>query len=306
MALEESGNFFLRNSFHEDGNYLWFSCGAIGSGHGHANLLHFDLNYQGEDFLIDSGRYTYVEENPVRVELKNCYAHNTTIVDNEMFSKFKGAWGIVEAALPLNNYYKFNKNFDYVEGAHLGYLNLLNPVIPMRKIFYLKPELWIIVDQFNTSGEHKYSQFFNLDDKITPTIENNSVTLQGKNTLFMKWSDKLDIDIKDIQISKEYNKLQPSKRITTNFLNSGATTIMTVISPKDFKIEKIEVRRGNNDLVNENEAKAIKISLDNDEIIFFNSTKEINNQKKTYKLNDTLFYGKTAFFLNGKLRVLKY
>ena len=27
---------------------------------------------------------------------------------------------------------------------------------------------------------------------------------------------------------------------------------------------------------------------------------------KTYKLNDTLFYGKTAFFLNGKLRVLKY
>ena len=107
MALEESGNFFLRNSFHEDGNYLWFNCGAIGSGHGHANLLHFDLNYHGEDFLIDSGRYTYVEENPVRVELKNCYAHNTTIVDDEMFSKFKGAWGIVEAALPLNNYYKF-------------------------------------------------------------------------------------------------------------------------------------------------------------------------------------------------------
>lgn len=306
MALEESGNFFLRNSFHEDGNYLWFNCGAIGSGHGHANLLHFDLNYHGEDFLIDSGRYTYVEENPVRVELKNCYAHNTTIVDDEMFSKFKGAWGIVEAALPLNNYYKFNKNFDYVEGAHLGYLNLPNPVIPMRKIFYLKPELWIIVDQFNTSGEHKYSQFFNLDDKITPTIENNSVTLQGKNTLFMKWSDKLDIDIKDIQISKEYNKLQPSKRITTNFLNSGATTIITVISPKDFELEKIQVRRGNDDLVEENESKAIKISLDNDEIIFFNSTKEINNQKKTYKLNDTLFYGKTAFFLNGKLRVLKY
>ena len=54
----------------------------------------------------------------------------------------------------------------------------------------------------------------------------------------MKWSDKLDIDIKDIQISKEYNKLQPSKRITTNFLNSGATTIITVISPKDLNWRK--------------------------------------------------------------------
>lgn len=306
IALKDSGNFFLRNSYDEKGNYLWFNCGAIGSGHGHASLLHFDLSYNGEDFLIDSGRYTYVEDSPVRTELKNCSAHNTTIVDNEMFSKFKGAWGIVEAALPMNNYYNFKESYDYVEGSHLGYLQLPNPVIPIRKIFYLKPELWIIVDQFNTSGEHKYSQFFNLDEKIIPTIEDNSVTLQGKNTLFMRWSDKMEIEIKNTKISKEYNQLTDSKRIITNFTNSGSTTIMTVISPKDFKLEKIQVRRGNDDLVDENEAKAIKVILGSEEIIFFNSTKEINAQKKTYKLNNTLFYGKTAFFLNDELKVLRY
>lgn len=306
MALEASGNFFLRNSFEEDGNYLWFSCGSLGSGHGHANLLHFDLTYRGEDFLIDSGRYTYVEDDPIRVELKNCYAHNTTIVDNELFSKFKGAWGIVEAALPLNTYYNFTKNYDYVEGGHLGYLHLTSPVIPTRKIFYLKPNLWIIVDQFNTSGEHKYTQFFNLDDKITPNIINNSIILKGNNSIFMKWSDNINIKIKDSKISKEYNSLQNSKRIETNFINTGATTIMTVISPKDFEIKKVQVKRGNDELVDENEAKAIKITLEKDEIIFFNSTKEINYSKKTYKLNDILFYGKTAFLLNGKLKVLRY
>lgn len=306
MALEASGNFFLRNSFKENGNYLWFSCGSLGSGHGHANLLHFDLTYRGEDFLIDSGRYTYVEDDPIRVELKNCYAHNTTIVDNELFSKFKGAWGIVEAAFPLNTYYNFTKNYDYVEGGHLGYLHLTSPVIPIRKIFYLKPDLWIVVDQFNTSGEHKYSQFFNLDDKIVPNIIDDYVILKGNHTLFMKWSDNMNIEIKNSKISKEYNSLQDSRRIETNFVNRGATTIMTVISPKDFKIEKIQVKRGNDELVDENEAKAIKVTLEEDEIIFFNSTKEINYSKKTYKLNDILFYGKTAFLLNGKLKVLRY
>lgn len=306
MALEDSGNFFLRNSFEENGNYLWFNCGAIGSGHGHANLLHFDLTYHGENFLIDSGRYTYVENAPIRVELKSCPAHNTTIVDDEMFSKFKGAWEIVEAALPTNTYYKFTKYFDYIEGSHLGYLNLSTPVIPIRKIFYLKPELWIVVDQFNTMGEHKYTQFFNLDEKITPILEKNTVTLQGNNTLFMKWSEEMDIGIENVKISKEYNKLINSKRITTNYKNNGSTTIITVISPKNFQLEKIDVKRGNNDLVTENEAKAVKIVLDNNEIIFFNATKEINNQKKTYKLNNTLFYGKVAFFLNGKLKVLRY
>ena len=307
MALVESGNFFLRDRFDEKGNYLWFNCGAIGSGHGHANLLHFDLTYKGEDFLIDSGRYTYVEEDPIRVDLKNCYSHNTTTVDNQLFSKFKGAWAIVEAALPLNSYHKFNKYYDYIEGSHLGYLSLENPVVPIRKIFYLKPELWIVVDQFNTTGTHSYEQYFNLDDKITPTIiDNKSAKLQGENTLFMKWSDEVSPEIVDVEISKEYNKLQPSKRIETSFKNSGATTIFTVISPNDFTLEKIQVLRGNREKVDENEAKAIKIKVNHNEIIFFNSTKEINNQKKTYLINDILFYGKTAFMINNKLKVLKY
>ncbi len=88
VALQNSGNFYLRDSFDEKGNYLWFTCGSIGSGHGHGDMLHFDLTYKGEDFLIDSGRYTYVEGNETRIELKNKYSHNTIIMDKQLFSKF--------------------------------------------------------------------------------------------------------------------------------------------------------------------------------------------------------------------------
>ncbi|MGL5778735.1 alginate lyase family protein, partial [Cetobacterium sp.] len=148
IALKESGNFYLRDSFEENSNYLWFRCGALGSGHGHGEHLHFDLVSNGEDFISDPGRFTYVEGNRDREFLKSCFAHNTTIVDNLPFSKFNGAWGIVESALTLNTHHSFNTNFDFVEGGHLGYISLESPVVTNRKILYLKNDLWIIIDEF--------------------------------------------------------------------------------------------------------------------------------------------------------------
>lgn len=311
IALQNSGNFYLRDSFDEDGNYLWFTCGSIGSGHGHGDMLHFDLTYKGEDFLIDSGRYTYVEGNQTRIELKNNYSHNTVIVDNKLFSEFKGSWGIVKTPLPLNSLYSFNKEFDYVEGGHLGYLYQPNPVVSNRKIFYLKPDLWVVTEEFLTTGKHSYKQFFNLDDKIESELRDNCVLLKGKNTLYMKWSDSVKLNKKEMEISKEYNTLEKSTRLESESSFEENAILFTVISPKDLKVEKIEVRRGNLDLVGEDEAKAIKIKIsENREIIFFNSTREVAAQKKTYLLEGVLFYGKTGFIdiNNGEktLHIFKY
>ena len=307
VALKESGNFYLRDSFKENGNYLWFSCGPIGSGHGHAELLHFDLTYNGENFFIDSGRYTYVEGEPKRIELKNCCSHNTTIIDNKFFTEFSGSWGIVKTPLILNSYYDFTKKYDYVAGGHLGYTDLSDPVIPFRKIFYLKPDLWIITDEFNAGNTHTFKQFFNFDTNINIFFENNYAVLNGKNTLYMKWSDEIKKEIKDIFISKEYNKLESSKRIETEGKFNKNYSIFTIISPKNIEIEKIQVRRGDDSLVDENEIKAIKIKFSKDEeIIFFNATKEITAQKKTYMIENILFYGKTGFIeIKNNIKILK-
>lgn len=311
VALQNSGNFYLRDFFDEKGNYLWFTCGSIGSGHGHGDMLHFDLTYKGEDFLIDSGRYTYVEGNETRIELKNNYSHNTIIMDNQLFSKFNGSWGIGKTPLPLNSMYKFDDKFDYVEGGHLGYLDQPIPAVSNRKIFYIKPDLWVVVDEFLTRGEHSYKQFFNLDSDVKAELEENHAILKKENTLHMKWSDNVKLSRKDIQISKEYNTLQKSTRIEseTSFVENAI--LFTVISPENLEVEKIQVRRGNLDLVGEDEAKAIRVKISEDrEIIFFNSTREVAAQKKTYLLDGVLFYGKTGFIDINKgekeLHIFKY
>lgn len=81
-ALEDSGNYYIRSSWNEDGDLLHFHCGTMGAGHGHSDKLHVDLILGGEDILTDSGRYTYVMDRG-RFEFKDPDAHNTVTVDGE-------------------------------------------------------------------------------------------------------------------------------------------------------------------------------------------------------------------------------
>lgn len=298
IALKESGNFYLRNSFEENSNYLWFRCGALGSGHGHGEHLHFDLVSNGEDFISDPGRFTYVEDNKDREFLKSCFAHNTTIVDNLPFSKFNGAWGIVESALTLNTHHSFNTTFDFVEGGHLGYVSLESPVVTNRKILYLKNDLWIIIDEFLTEGAHEYSQIFNFYPDKKPTVDGLKAFIKGENSnLFMYWIDKnLNLNLKNSIFSTEYNKINSNFQLVSSIKSNKSKTLFTVISSKELSIQEASVLRGDGSFVPSYEAQAIEITLTpNNKIIVFNSMIDINNQKKSYLIDNILLYGKTGF-----------
>ena len=313
FALKESGNFYLRDSFEENSNYLWFRCGSLGSGHGHGEHLHFDLVCKGENFISDPGRFTYVENNIDREFLRGCLAHNTTIVDNKPFSEFYGAWGINKSALTLNTYHSFNETFDYVEGGHLGYLSLENPVIANRKILYLKNNLWVIIDEFLTEGYHEYSQLFNFEPDKNPIIKNNEVFIPGIFTnLFMYWSDKnLSLNLKESIFSTEYNKKSTNYQLISNIKSNGNKTIFTVLSCDNIEIENIQVLRGDSSYVEPSEAVAIKIILDKQtSFTIFNGMIDINNQKKSYLIDNILFYGKTGFIKKSDndevIEIIKY
>lgn len=298
IALKESGNFYLRDSFEDNSNYLWFRCGALGSGHGHGEHLHFDLVSNGEDFISDPGRFTYVEGNKDREFLKSCFAHNTTIVDNLPFSKFNGAWGIVESALTLNTHHSFNTTFNFVEGGHLGYVSLESPVVTNRKILYLKNDLWIIIDEFLTEGAHEYSQIFNFYPDKKPTVDGLKAFIKGENSnLFMYWIDKnLNLNLKNSIFSTEYNKINSNFQLVSSIKSNKSKTLFTVISSKELSIQEASVLRGDGSFVPSYEAQAIEITLTpNNKIIVFNSMIDINNQKKSYLIDNILLYGKTGF-----------
>lgn len=313
IALKESGNFYLRDSFREDSSYLWFRCGALGSGHGHGEHLHFDLVSNGEDFISDSGRFTYMENNSDRDFLKSCFAHNTTLIDNLPFSEFDGAWGIVKSSLTLNTYHSFKESFDFVEGGHLGYISLAEPIVTNRKILYFKNSLWVIIDEFLTEGNHEYSQIFNFYPDKNPTISNQKAFIKGKNSnLFMYWIDKeLSLDLKNSIFSTEYNKKISNYQLVTSIKGQKSKTLFTIISSEEVAVKEIPILRGDGSPVPSHEAKGVEIALNSEEkIIVFNSMIDINNQKKSYLIDNILLYGKTGFIKKYKdstsFEVIKY
>ena len=98
-ALEQSGT----GASGPDGTEMritsTFKCGSLGGGHGHFDKLHVDLSIAGEDVLIDSGRYTYVDGS-LRRQLKSSCAHNVPVVDWQEYTQCTGSWDVKGRTAP--------------------------------------------------------------------------------------------------------------------------------------------------------------------------------------------------------------
>jgi hypothetical protein len=280
IGMEDSGNYIMRTSFDEDGKYARFDCGSLGGGHGHCDMLHFDLYAYGRDLLCDAGRYTYIEGDPLREYFKCCRAHNTTIVDDKEFIKCKGSWAYEKVANARGKLWISNENFDYAEGSHDGYLNLTDPVYTSRKILFVKPYYWIIIDSFNCKEEHSFSQRFHfapgeviLQDKecFTDYKEGGNVRIIPLRT------DNLEANIQNGFYSKEYNYFEANKAVCYKTVQRGFTTLINLIYPynsdeaNNITMNNIEVYDNLGNVVNREIAEALKIKLpfNNEEHVIF-------------------------------------
>ena len=229
-ALPDSGNYLMRSGLDCNAGYVHFHCGCMGSGHGHADLLHVDAGIGGEDVLIDSGRYTYVDC-PVRQELKSPAAHNTTRVDGKDFTRYQDSWAYSKMAIPLKGEYCFTQQADSVSGMHMGYLE--NGIMTGRKVVYLKEMNTVLIcDQFYSYGNqpHDYEANFHFGAGRCKA-EQNCVTWQGeKASAILMNLDSADCVLKKAPYSRDYNSLLQGDMATTKKSDVGFTSMIHVLS----------------------------------------------------------------------------
>ncbi len=163
VALSDSGNYYIRSDWEENANLLHFHCGTLGAGHGHSDKLHIDLVIKGEDILMDGGRYNYVA-GPNRYEFKDPMEHNTMTVDNKLFTICKDSWECSKLSQPVKQQFVIGDLYEFVQGGHLGYMDMENGVFHNRKIVHIKPDIYIIMDELYTGGEHEYQQYFHFNN----------------------------------------------------------------------------------------------------------------------------------------------
>ncbi|MGL4737296.1 MAG: alginate lyase family protein [Cellulosilyticaceae bacterium] len=244
--FEDSGNYCMRDTWEENGSFVHFKCGTLGGGHGHVDLLHVDLMYKGQDILIDKGRYTYVDSKE-RYYLKSCEGHNTTVVDAQPFTKIQDTWGYSNMANPVQGRVVNKEIFDYVEGMHLGYMGLENPVVVGRKLLWIKPNILVISDSFHGRGSHTYNQYFHFAKGSLMQEEDHIAYTSGPIKAQLYTIGDVHYECMQTQSAPTYNALEETPSLKTTFEGEGLTSRITVLvmsneaDTQKFAVEQVPI-----------------------------------------------------------------
>jgi asparagine synthase (glutamine-hydrolysing) len=123
-----------------------------------ADMLHFDLWFDGKNILRDGGSYSYNCEPPWKHYFISTSAHNTVEVDgkDQMEKGPRFLWLRWTRSRVRQNTILANGKAHYWEGEHFGYSRRKNGVVHQRGILVAGDAL-IIVDDLLSSGAHKYT-----------------------------------------------------------------------------------------------------------------------------------------------------
>lgn len=233
-GLKASGHYCMRQNWKESSAYVHFKCGPLGGGHGHIDLLHLDVAYLGEDILRDAGRYTYTDTKE-RYELKKAHAHNTVLVDHKPFTELIDTWGYAKVAEPVQGRFITHPFYDYVEGGHLGYMDLEDSIYVKRQVLFIKPQVVVIVDTFKAKEVHRYNQYFHFG-KGKLQVEKSQALFVGNQSQATLYSlSGVHMKKQAMLSSDTYNHLEMLDVLITEKENIGDTTLISVLVLEDQK-----------------------------------------------------------------------
>lgn len=300
-AMAHSGNYILRD--HD--NWLHMHCGCLGSGHGHADLLHIDLFAHGEDILIDSGRFTYVDS-PIRHALKAPAAHNTVTVDGKDFTVYKNSWDYSPIAMPVKGEYFFGENCGLISGGHLGYLQ--DGVFAFRKVVQAAPGLYIIFDELYANDRHSYTQHFHWSNKGDVSLEGQAVTFTGKTAWakLQTLTPGAKLVLEDAPLSRTYNELEEGKCLRVTLEKEGFAALVTVVSTAPAETQTsltaelvpVTLTRTGETLADE-KAHAVRVSTENGDYTVICLHGEVISEVGLIEANGCMGYGKVMVFAPG-------
>lgn len=306
---EQTGGFYMRNSWNENAVYSSLQLKKLGCGHGHDNLLHFTLFANGKDYLIDGGRYTYID-NKWREYFKSSKSHNTLGVDNLPNSIYKDSWTNSYEAKSDGDFAIATEEYDYAEAINTAYKRLDDPVYLKRRFLYLKPSLWLIFDSYTANKEHVYTQYYNFPNTKVKIDDKSIVTTYSENNLRVDQVNQAQIVVSDAWWSPEYNLKLPSKRVEVFNKVTGFNSFISIVYFPDkthVKFKKIPVYSRKNVLLPSSEVEAVELELDEIKYTFIVVHNSSSPANQFYLVHDHFVQGEVILMkeIEGKMEINK-
>jgi len=191
VGFSDAGLYVMRSGWSKDARYLLMDAGPYGGPHGHEDKLSIELFAFGQPFIVESGSYTYDRDDPFRTYFVSSQGHNTVLVDSK--SQIR-RWNKVNLnpQTAAGDYATWisQPDFDYVSASYSdGYslfslkqpddAEIITDVTHTRRILFVKPDYWLIVDALQASTPHDYQVLFHTAPEIVAKMGSENRVILG-------------------------------------------------------------------------------------------------------------------------------
>jgi len=233
---------------------LIFDCGPLGPdyqpGHGHCDVLSYELSLQGQRVVVDTGVSTY-EPGPERYHERSTSAHNTLRIDGEEQAEIWGSFRV--GRRPRVGQIRGDRNgaFPSVSGEHDAYRHL--GVVHARDILLRAPDTWIVADLLRGNGTHRVESFLHFHPRVrVETLEDAMETSFGvplhRWTVEFAYQSYLlatygagQFDLLKSWYSEQFGNRQPSTALRWAWQGTIPTGMIHVFTPVGTSLPHIAV-----------------------------------------------------------------
>ena len=182
-AFAEGGYYVLRDA----ATHVFIDCANVGmrgiGGHGHNDILSFELVLDGVPIVTDCGAYLYTASREWRNRFRSTSFHATIQIDDEEVNRFVGPdalWQLRDDARPVGAAFETGTDRDWFRGSHTGYERLVSPVRVTRRIAMSRRQrLVAIADALTGADAHDVVWRFPLDPGVHASIHGHDVRFES-------------------------------------------------------------------------------------------------------------------------------
>ena len=136
--------------------------------HSHADIFSYELSYKGKRFIVDSGNYSYENED-MRKYFRSTEAHNTVSIDGKDQAEM---WDILRVARRYkakNVSFINNTNGFIFSGIFKGYSDIIGDELVHKRIIETRKDSSqiSIIDEISGTGNHTAESYIHLHPEIS-------------------------------------------------------------------------------------------------------------------------------------------
>jgi hypothetical protein len=185
-AAFREGGFYVLRTRHA---HLVVDCGEVGfggrGGHGHNDILSFELFFNGFNVVTDCGAYLYTASREWRNQFRSTAFHNGVQIDGEELNRFiapDALWQLRYDAAPVGAAFARGSAVDCFRGGHRGYERLVPPASHTRWCVADKASPRVLVrDRIEGGGRHDLRWRFHLDPAVIAHADGGDVRLSHES-----------------------------------------------------------------------------------------------------------------------------